>query len=90
MVIFFEFLFLHGPVDVDLVMRWRRVSREWMDALNHASPLLRQVSFPVGMTGEDVLRALDLVAAGGNINIVALPYPPRLRAALPPPSEPPT
>ena len=70
--VFFEHLFLLGPVDVDLVMRWRMVSREWMDALNHALPLLRKVSFPVGITGEDVLRALGLLAAGGNINIVTL------------------
>jgi ankyrin repeat protein len=86
--VFFEHVFLHWLVDVDLVVRLRRVSLEWMDALNHALPLLRHVSFPVGITGEDVLRALGLVAVGGNIKIIALSYPPRLRAALPPPSVP--
>jgi hypothetical protein len=86
--VFFEHLFLHWLVDVDLVVRLRRVSLEWMDSLNHALPLLRHVSFPAGITGEDVLRALGLVAAGGNIKIIALSYPPRLRAALPPPSVP--
>ena len=86
--VFFEHLFLHWLVDVDLVVRLRRVSLEWMDSLNHALPLLRHVSFPAGITGEDVLRALGLVAAGGNIKIIALSYPPRLRAALSPPSVP--
>ena len=43
--VFFEHLFLHWLVDVDLVVRLRRVSLEWMDSLNHALPLLRRVSF---------------------------------------------
>ncbi len=63
--VFFEHLFLHGPVDVDLVMRWRMVSREWMDALNHALPLLRKVSFPVGITGDSKLEPGQAPAALG-------------------------
>ncbi len=38
-----------------------RRSRTWRGALDRALPLLRLVSFPVGVTGEDVLRALGLV-----------------------------
>ena len=53
------------------LMRWRGVSREWREKIHKSLPLLRRVSFPVGVTGGDVLRALDLVA-GGNINIVDL------------------
>ena len=70
-IICFEHLCLHGLVDFVFLIRWCLVSREWMDALKRALRLLRQVSFPVGVTGEDVLRAMGLVA-GGNINIVDL------------------
>ena len=42
-----------------------------MDALKRAVRLMQQVSLPRGVTGEEELRALGLVA-GGNINIVDL------------------
>jgi len=42
-----------------------------MDALKRAVRLMQQVSLPGGVTGEEALRALGLVA-GGNINIVDL------------------
>ena len=60
-----------GLVDFVFLIRWCRVSREWMDALKRAVRLMQQVSLPGGVTGEEALRALGLVA-GGNINIVDL------------------
>jgi WD40 repeat protein len=59
----FEHLCSYDLVDFFFLIRWCRVSQEWMDALKRALPSLRRVSFPVGVTGEDVLRALGLVAA---------------------------
>jgi hypothetical protein len=67
----FEHLCLQGLVDFVFLIRWCRVSREWMDALKRAVRLMQQVSLPGGVTGEEALRALGLVA-GGNINIIDL------------------
>ena len=69
-IICFEHLCLHGLVDFVLLIRWCLVS-EWMDALKCALRQLQQVSFPVGVTGEDVLRALGLVA-GGNVRFLRM------------------
>ena len=72
-IICFEHLCLHGLVDFVFLIRWCLVSREWMDALKRALRLLRQVSFPIGVTGEDVLGLGEIgLVAGGNINIVAI------------------
>ncbi len=67
----FEHLCLHGLVDFVFLIRWCRVSREWMDALKRAVPLMQQVSLPGGVTGEEALRALGLVA-GGNVRFLRL------------------
>ena len=67
----FEHLCLQGLVDFVCLIRWCRVSREWMDALKRALRLMQQVSFPEGVTGEDALRALGLVA-GGNVRFLRL------------------
>ena len=61
---------LSGP-DVEVLLQCRRVSREWRGALNNALPLLRRVSFPVGVTGEGVKRTLGLVA-GVNLQVVGM------------------
>ena len=42
-----------------------------MDALKRALRLMQQVSFPEGVTGEDALRALGLVA-GGNVRFLRM------------------
>ena len=44
----FEHLCLQGLVDFVFLIRWCRVSREWMDALKRAVRLMQQVSFPGG------------------------------------------
>ena len=67
----FEHLCLQGLVDFVCLIRWCRVSREWMDALKRALRLMQQVSFPEGVTGEDALRALGLVA-GGNVRFLRM------------------
>ena len=67
----FEHLCLHGLVDFVFLIRWCRVSREWMDALKRAVRLMQQVSLPGGVTGEEALRALGLVA-GGNVRFLRL------------------
>jgi len=67
----FEHLCLQGLADYVFLIRWCRVSREWMDALKRAVRLMQQVSLPGGVTGEESLRALGLVARG-NINIIDL------------------
>ena len=60
-----------GLVDFVFLIRWCRVSREWMDALKRAVRLMQQVSLPGGVTGEEALRALGLVA-GGNVRFLRL------------------
>jgi hypothetical protein len=67
----FEHLCLQGLVDFVFLIRWCRVSREWMDTLKCALRLMQQVSFPGGVTGEDALRALGLVA-GGNVRFLRM------------------
>ena len=67
----FEHLCLQGLVDFVILIRWCPVSREWMDALKRALRLMQQVSFPEGVTGEDALRALGLVA-GGNVRFLRM------------------
>ena len=67
----FEHLCLHGLADFVFLIRWCRVSREWMDALKRAVRLMQQVSLPGGVTGEEALRALGLVA-GGNVRFLRL------------------
>ena len=67
----FEHLCLQGLVDFVFLIRWCRVSREWMDALKCAVRLMQQVSLPGGVTGEEALRALGLVA-GGNVRFLRL------------------
>jgi hypothetical protein len=67
----FEHLCLQGLVDFVFLIRWCRVSREWMDALQRALRLMQQVSFPGGVTGEDALRALGLVA-GGSVRFLRM------------------
>ena len=67
----FEHLCLQGLVDFVFLIRWCRVSREWMDALKRALRLMQQVSFPGGVAGEDALRALGLVA-GGNVRFLRM------------------
>jgi serine/threonine protein kinase len=62
--IVFDNLCLNGQVDLAVVLRWRRVSREWRGALNHALPLLRQVSFPVGVTLEGHYQILKQLGEG--------------------------
>jgi len=62
---------LQGLVDFVFLIRWCRVSREWMDALKRAVRLMQQVSLPGGVTGEEALRALGLVA-GGNVRFLRL------------------
>jgi ankyrin repeat protein len=54
----------HGILSLAWLMRWRGVSRGWRENIHKSLPLLRGVSFHVGVTGEDVLRALGLVAGG--------------------------
>ena len=49
----FEHLGLHGLEDFVFLIRWQRVSREWLDAVKSALRMLRQVSFPVGVTSVD-------------------------------------
>ena len=60
-----------GLLDLEVLLRCRGVSRDWRGAMNHALPLLRRVSFPVGVTGEGVKRTLGLVA-GGNLRLVGM------------------
>ena len=62
--IVFDNLCLHGQVDLAVLLRWRRVSREWRGALNHALPLLRQVSFPIGVTLEGHYQILKQLGEG--------------------------
>jgi hypothetical protein len=62
---------LQGLVDFVFLIRLCRVSPEWMDALKRAVRLMQQVSLPRGVTGEEALRALGLVA-GGNVRFLRL------------------
>jgi len=70
-----EFLFyhvcLHGILSLAWLMRSRGVSRGWRERIHKTLPLLRGVSFHVGVKGEDVLRALGLVA-GGSLQLVGM------------------
>ena len=41
-----------GSLELKILLQCRVVSREWLGALDRALPLLRLVSFPIGVTGE--------------------------------------
>ena len=60
-----------GSLELKILLKCRVVSREWRGALDRALPLLRLVSFPIGVTGEGAKRTLGLVA-GGNLRVVGL------------------
>jgi hypothetical protein len=60
-----------GSLELKILLQCRVVSREWLGALDRALPLLRLVSFPIGVTGEGAKRTLGLVA-GGNLRVVGL------------------
>ena len=60
-----------GSLELKILLKCRVVSREWLGALDRALPLLRLVSFPIGVTGEGAKRTLGLVA-GGNLRVVGL------------------
>jgi hypothetical protein len=60
-----------GSLGLKILLKCRVVSREWRGALDRALPLLRLVSFPIGVTGEGAKRTLGLVA-GGNLRVVGL------------------
>ena len=62
---------LHGILSLAWLMRSRGVSRGWRERIQKSLPLLRGVSFHVGVKGEDVLRALGLVA-GGSLQLVGM------------------
>jgi hypothetical protein len=68
---FFYHVCLHGILSLAWLMRSRGVSRGWRERIHKSLPLLRGVSFHVGVTGEDVLRALGLVA-GGSLQVVGM------------------
>ena len=60
-----------GSLELKILLQCRVVSREWLGAIQRALPLLRLVSFPIGVTGEGAKRTLGLVA-GGNLRVVGL------------------
>ena len=68
---FFYHVCLHGILSLAWLMRSRGVSRGWRERIQKSLPLLRGVSFHVGVKGEDVLRALGLVA-GGSLQLVGM------------------
>ena len=68
---FFYHVCLHGILSLAWLMRSRGVSRGWRERIHKSLPLLRGVSFHVGVKGEDVLRALGLVA-GGSLQLVGM------------------
>ena len=69
--VLFDILYSLDLLDLEVLVRCRRVSQEWRGALNHALSLLHRVSFPVGVTGEGVKRTIGLVA-GRNLQFVGL------------------
>ena len=68
---FFDHMCLHGILSLSCLMLWRVVSLGWREKIHKSLPLLRGVSFHVCVTGEDVLRALGLIA-GGKLQVVGL------------------
>ena len=52
---FFYHVCLHGILSLAWLMRSRGVSRGWRERIQKSLPLLRGVSFHVGVKGEDVL-----------------------------------
>ena len=69
--VFFNHVCVNGMLSLAWLMRSRGVSRGWRERIQQSMPFLRVVSFHVGVKGEDVLRALGLVA-GGNLRVVGL------------------
>jgi ankyrin repeat protein len=68
---FFYHVCLHEILSLAWLMRSRGVSRGWRERIHRSLPLLRGVSFHVSVKGEDVLRALGLVA-GGSLQLVGM------------------